>query len=258
MPNQPNKIIEQSGSSIYSNMDEILTKPPSSIVRYGSITLLFLLLILCGISFFVKYDEGVAGTAYIKADSTAAITASQYGAATVEKNFVKKDTILQKGDTILVLKSQVGINKNGTALITPLVGGWAITAPIAGKITCQRKLQPGNVISANTLLFTMVGAQNEFKIKIILPEADADKIILGQNIKITVPDYLPAEYGTPTGEIISLPYFDTASQKKVADAILKFTKKNNIKNKVPYISGATISTYIITKHKSLAAAFMGL
>jgi hypothetical protein len=229
MPNQLNKITEQSGSSIYSNMDEILTKPPSSIVRYGSITLLFLLLILCGISFFVKYDEGVAGTAYIKADSTAAIKAPGFGTAIVEKNFIQNDTILQKGDTILVLKSQVGINKNGTALIPPLGGGGAITAPIAGKITCQRKLQQGNVIDANTLLFAMAGGQNEFKIKIILPEADADKIILGQNIKITVSGYAPTEYSTPTGEIISLPYVDATSQKITADATLRFTKNNNIK-----------------------------
>jgi multidrug efflux pump subunit AcrA (membrane-fusion protein) len=244
MPNQLSKITDQPGSSIYSNMDEILTKPPSSIVRYGSITLLFLLLILCGISFFVKYDEGVAGTAYIKADSTAAIKAPQSGAAIVEKIFVKTDTILQKGDTIMILKENNGIE--------------IITAPIAGKITCQRKLQQGNVIDANTLLFTMVSGQNEFKIKISLPEADADKIILGQNIKITLSNYPPTVYGTPTGEIISLPYVDSGSQNTMIDATLRFTTNNNIKNKMPYISGTTISTYIITKHKSLAAAFVGL
>jgi multidrug efflux pump subunit AcrA (membrane-fusion protein) len=244
MPSQINNTIQESSTTIYSDMDEILTKPPSSIVRYGSITLLFLLLILCSISFFVKYDEGVAGTAYIKADSTAAIKAPQSGTAIVEKIFVKTDTILQKGDTIMILKENNGIE--------------IITAPIAGKITCQRKLQQGNVIDANTLLFTIVGGQNEFNIKISLPEADADKIILGQNIKITLSNYPSTEYGTPTGEIISLPYVDSRSQKTMADATLRFKTNNNIKNKMPYILNTTISIYIITKHKSLAAAFVGL
>jgi hypothetical protein len=244
MPSQISNTVQENSTTIYSDMDEILTKPPSSIVRYGSITLLFLLLILCGISFFVKYDEGEAGTAYIKADSTAAIKAPGFGTTIVEKNFIQNDTILQKGDTIMILKVKNDIE--------------TIRAPMAGKITCQRKLQQGNVIDANTLLFTMVGGQNEFKIKIILLETDADKIILGQDIKITVSGYPPTEYGTPTGEIISLPYVDAASQKTTADAIVKFTTNSNIKNKVPYILGTTISTYIITKHKSLAAAFVGL
>jgi two-component system, LytTR family, sensor kinase len=61
-----------------------------------------------------------------------------------------------------------------------------------------------------------------------------------------------------TGEIISLPYVDSGSQNTMIDATLRFTTNNNIKNKMLYISGTTISTYIITKHKSLAATFVGL
>jgi multidrug efflux pump subunit AcrA (membrane-fusion protein) len=243
MPNQVTNTVQQNNNSIYSNMDEMLAKPPSSIVRYGSITMLLLLLILCSISFFVNYEDGVTGVAHIQADNKAEIK-SPLQNVIVEKNFIQKDTIVQKGDSIMSIKANNNIE--------------TITAPIAGKITCQRKLQQGDALDANILLFTMVGTQNEFKIKIILPEADADKIILGQNIKITLPGYPPSEYGVVTGEIISLPYIDSTSKKITIDAVVRFTTSNNSEKVIPYISNTTASAYIVTAHKSLAAAFVGL
>ena len=73
MPNQISNLAQQNNNSIYSNMDEMLAKPPSSIVRYGSITMLLLLFILCSIGFFVNYNDGITGIAHIQADSTAEI-----------------------------------------------------------------------------------------------------------------------------------------------------------------------------------------
>ena len=99
MPNQSINTIQKDTSTIYSDMDEILTKPPAGIVRYGSATLFILLLILCSISFFVKYNEGISGAAYIKADINSVIKSPQFDGVIVEKNFIQRDTILQKGDT---------------------------------------------------------------------------------------------------------------------------------------------------------------
>lgn len=258
MPNQSINTIQKDTSTIYSDMDEVLTKPPSGIIRYGSVTLFFLLLILCGISFFVKYNEGITGVAYIKADTNLAIKSPQFGGVIVEKNFIQRDTILQKGDTILILKNQPHTNRKGGALISLLDNEGVITAPFTGKITCQRKLQQGNQLDANTLLFEMVAGQNGFKIKINVEDADVNKIILGQNVKITIPGYSQNMFGTYTCEIISLPYADAASHKTTADAVLKFTESGNKENELHYILGTTANAYIITNQKSLAAAFAGL
>jgi hypothetical protein len=169
MPNQPNNSVQQDNNSIYSNMDEMLAKPPSNIVRYGSITILFLLLILCGIGFFVNYDDGITGIAYIQADSTAEIK-SPLQNVIVEKNFIQSDTILKKGDTILMLKTPGNTIQDNPSSIPLPFNSWALVAPFAGKIICQRKLTQGDLIESNSLLFVMAGGQNRFKVKIAFAE----------------------------------------------------------------------------------------
>ena len=258
MPNQSINTIQKDTSTIYSDMDEILTKPPAGIVRYGSATLFILLLILCSISFFVKYNEGISGAAYIKADINSVIKSPQFDGVIVEKNFIQRDTILQKGDTILILKNQSSTNRKNTVLISLLDNEGVIAAPFTGKITCQRKLQNGNQLDANTLLFEMVAGQNEFKIKINVEDADVNKIMLGQNVKLTAPGYPQNIFYIYTCEIISLPYTDDASHKTTVDAILKFKESDNKENELRYILATTVNAYIITEQKSLAAAFAGL
>jgi HlyD family secretion protein len=231
MPNQVNKITEQAGSSIYSNMDEILTKPPSSIVRYGSVTLLFLLLILCAVSFLLKYDEGITGIAHIKTDNIVQIKSVSVNAV-VTNNYIQQDTILKKGDIILIVKKT---NGNDT-----------IVAPFDGKITCQRKLKQGEILQLGTLLFTIIAPQNNFGIKITIPQAYVNKIKLGQPIKISVPNYQ-----SPQSQVISLPYLDTALQKIVVDADINFDNAVYLYNSKP-------QAFIIVNKKSLAKAFFGL
>jgi hypothetical protein len=252
MPNQPNNSAQQDNNSIYGNMDEMLAKPPSNIVRYGSMTMLFLLLILCTIGFFVNYDDGITGIAHIQAGSTAEIK-SPLQNVIIEKNFIQSDTFLQKGDTILLLKMPVDTIQNGLSSIPPSGASWALVAPFNGKIICQRKLAPGDLIERNSLLFAMVGGQNRFKVKIAFAEALKEKIALGQTVKITIPGYQQNNLSKLTCEIISLPYTDTVTQKKVVDATLIFNTESTA-----YFFSTSLPAYIISSRKSLAAAFLGL
>jgi hypothetical protein len=264
MPNQPNNFAQQDNNSIYSNMDEMLAKPPSSIVRYGSMTMLFLLLILCTIAFFVNYDDGITGIAHIQADSTAEIK-SPLQNVIIEKYFIQSDTFLQKGDRILLLKMPGDTIQNGLSLVPPYPersrrAGASITlvAPFAGKIICQRKLAQGDLIERNSLLFVMVGGQNHFKVKIAFAEAFREKIALGQSVSISIPGYQQNNLVKPTCEIISLPYADSATQKMVVDATLHFTTEAESKKPITYFFNTNAEAYIICNRKSLAAAFLGL
>lgn len=243
MPNPINNTTQDNNSNIYGDMDEIITKPPSNIVKYGSITMLFLLLILCSIGFFVQYDEGITGTAYIQSTNSLKIISPQFN-TTIEKIFTHKDTLLQKGDKIMIASKN---NYSDTIL-----------APLTGKIIFQRKIRQGEELEANTLLFVMIEGQNKFKIKITFSVTDAAKITLGQKVKINWPGNTKEEFGTPSCEIISLPFKDSTTQSITADALLTFTTKNINKNEQPYILPDSITAYIITKRKSLAAAFVGL
>jgi hypothetical protein len=257
MPNQPNNSVQQDNNSIYSNMDEMLAKPPSNIVRYGSITILFLLLILCGIGFFVNYDDGITGIAYIQADSTAEIK-SPLQNVIVEKNFIQSDTILKKGDTILMLKTPGNTIQDNPSSIPLPFNSWALVAPFAGKIICQRKLTQGDLIESNSLLFVMAGGQNRFKVKIAFAETFKEKIALGQIVKIAIPGYQQNNLGKHTCEIISLPYTDSVTQKMVVDATLIFNTESVVKKSMAYFFKTSAEAYIISNRKSLAAAFLGL
>ncbi len=243
MPHQINNTTPDNNSTIYGDMDEILTKPPSGIVKYGSITMLFLLLILCIIGFFVQYDEGINCTAYIQSTNSVKIISPQFN-TTIEQLFTNSDTLLQQGDKIMIA------SKNNNAD--------TVFAPLTGKIIVQRKIRQGEEIEANTLLFVMIEGQNKFKIKITLSVNDAAKITLDQKVKINLPGYTKEEFGTSNCEIISLPYKDPTTQVITADALLTFTAKNTNKNELPYILPDSISAYIVTERKSLAAAFVGL
>jgi hypothetical protein len=257
MPNQLNNTAQQNNNSIYSNMDEMLAKPPSSIVRYGSITMLFLLLILCSIGFFVSYDDGITGVVHIQADNTAEIK-SPLQNVIVEKNFIQKDTILQKGDTILILKMCSDTIQNALSSISPLGGRGSLIAPFTGKIICQRKLVQGDLIEGNSLLYVMAGGQNRFKVKISFAATLKEKIALGQTVKITIPGYQQNSLGKPTCQIISLPYTDSTTQKMMVDAMVSFTAADEAKKSTAYFFGTDATAYIICNRKNLATAFLGL
>jgi hypothetical protein len=257
MPNQATNPAQQDKNSIYSNMDEMLAKPPSSIVRYGSITMLLLLLILCSIGFFVNYNDGITGVAHIQADNTAEIK-SPLQNVIVEKNFVLSDTILQKGDTILLLKIPDNTIQNSGSSIPAPEACLALVAPFTGKIICQRKLVQGDLVEHNSLLFAMAGGQNLFKVKISFAEALKEKIALGQSVKIAIPGYQQNNLSKPTCQIISLPYTDSATKKMVVDAALHFITEAESKKPVNYFFNTNAVAYIICNRKSLAAAFLGL
>ncbi|WP_298954139.1 HlyD family efflux transporter periplasmic adaptor subunit [uncultured Nonlabens sp.] len=85
-------------------VQEILTKVPHSIIRYGNMAFLLIILLLLFLSWFVKYPDIIVSQGII---TTAIPPQKEYSkiTATIKHLLVKNDQKVQKGDVLAVLQN---------------------------------------------------------------------------------------------------------------------------------------------------------
>ncbi|MGG9963922.1 HlyD family efflux transporter periplasmic adaptor subunit [Ferruginibacter sp. SUN106] len=243
MPGQNNQ------TPLYNDLDEVLNKPPKRLVRYGNMLLLLVIIMVCCISLIVKHEDIIGCSATILPEHFAIIRSPQIK-TTVEKFYLKRDTLLHKGDTIVVLKP--GMATGADSALSNVI---AITTPYDCKVLLRRMPQQGEILQPATSLVSIAGAQNKFDVQLEIPEAYIQKVQLGSAVKFNGGFLSGGLHGEPVCTIISTPYFDTISKKMIADARLVFISNNNTSPKPNFIFKQTMAAGIVSGKKSLAAAF---
>lgn len=236
---------------LYNDLDEVLNKPPRKMIHYGNILLLLVIIMVCCISFNVKHEDVIECSATILPQNYTALQTPPIG-TTVIKSFLKKDRLLKKGDTVIILKAAEELPAKDSAASKEI----CILAPYDCKISVNRMPEPGELLQPATLLANVTGGQTRFDVKIEIAEADAGKIGIGLKVKTGSGFFPQTEYGLPVCTIISIPYFDSSLKKTVADARLEFINKTGNAQHSCFVFKKTVTAAIVCGNKSLASGFL--
>jgi len=243
--------VQHNQTALYNDLDEVLNKPPKKMVHYGNILLLLVILMVCCISFIVKHEDSIECQGTILPGNFMILQSPQTK-TTVKKMFLQHDTLLHKGDTVIVLKKDEDSLTANAAVPNEI----AIVTPYDCKVVLKRMPQQGEILSPGTALAGITGAQSRFDVQLEIPATYIEKIKLGLEVKINNIFFPGRLYGVSLCKIISTPYFDTTSKKMIADARLEFTAGNNGVPKPVYIFRQTIAASIVSGKKSLAEGFI--
>lgn len=98
----PNIITPKNNNAHFADIDEVLATPPWRLVKYSNTILLAVLLILFGLSFYLRYNDGIYEPAIIHSRSNTMVKSTNQE-ATIEKIFVGEGKRVKAGDTLLLL-----------------------------------------------------------------------------------------------------------------------------------------------------------
>jgi len=181
----PNEISEDRHTE---DIQEIITKVPSWILRWG-ITLFFgILLMVIGISAFIKYPDTIKGNLKIESNSLATPVISNLSGK-ITKVFITKDVIVKKGQPLIIIQD------SDDAL------SYTLNATQDGKISFAAIVQPGNFLKANQEVFVIHPQNEQFFGTMEIPSGSISKIKEGQEVLINLREYNIAENGQLKGKI---------------------------------------------------------
>jgi multidrug resistance efflux pump len=170
------------------DIQEIITKVPSWILRWGIMVFFGILLMLVAISIFVRYPDTIKGG--FKLESSSISTPVMINTpGNIIGVFVKQGAMVKAGQP-LALVQPLNINSSYT-----------LTAPQEGKVGFVAIIQHGSVLKANQPAF-IIHPVNEcfFGIMEISP-SQINKIKIGQAVLINLRNYPAEEYGHLNGKI---------------------------------------------------------
>lgn len=169
-------------------IQEIITKVPSWIVRWG-ITLLFgVLLIAVAISVLVRYPDMVK--ARISLQSSGSVTSVIVNAPGIITNvFVKKDKPVKNGQALIEIQNTVD-KKN-----------YILKAPQDGIIGFTSIIQPGTAIQSNQEMFRIHPHNQQLFGLVKIDQNNISKIKEGQDVLINLSNYPSEKYGPLKGKI---------------------------------------------------------
>jgi biotin carboxyl carrier protein len=171
------------------DMQEIITKVPSWILRWG-ITLFFgILLMVVGISVLVRYPDTIKGGLKIES-SVFAQPVMAVLPCRITKVFIKKGENVKKGQMLATICGYSGLTEVYTLI-----------APQDGKAAFVSIVQPGGLLKAGQEVFVIHPANEQFFGVMQIPENNIGKIKTGQQVQIKLRNYPAEEYGQLKGTI---------------------------------------------------------
>jgi multidrug efflux pump subunit AcrA (membrane-fusion protein) len=188
----PNGILVQKDNEVSNrhteDIQEIITKVPSWIVRWG-ITLLFsVLLIMVAISVLVRYPDMVKmPVKLLSSGNASSVVANAPGVIT--KVFVKKDQLVKNGQALVEIQNT--INKQLYILKAPQDG-------IAG---FSAIVQPGSFILSDQEVFRIHSHNEQYFAVVQIAQSNISKIKEGQDVLINLSNYPSEQYGPLKGKI---------------------------------------------------------
>jgi len=169
------------------DMQEIITKVPSWILRWGIMVFFGILLMIATISIFVRYPDTVKAPLKLESSGiTIPVTAAAPGS--ISKLFVKQGAVVKKGQLLAeVINNQVGM--------------YTLIAPQDGKAGFVAIVQQGAVLRPNQEVFTIHPENEQFFGIMEISANTINKIKTGQQVLISLRNYPADEYGQLKGRI---------------------------------------------------------
>jgi multidrug resistance efflux pump len=219
-------------------LEEIITKIPSWIIRWG-ITLFFcVLLIAVAISVLIRYPDRVKVPFKLQGGvRISTVTADRPGK--IFKVFVKQGQVVKKGEELLQMQ---GLTENVTNLDT-------IRAPCEGKLGFSEIVEPGVYLDAHQEIFQIHSFNEQFFGVVKIPQTTISKVKEGQDVLIILSNYPSEKYGQLKGKIdfiMNEPSTDGSFMAKIT-----INKQPQFNKNIPLTIGMMGEAQIITGYVSL-------
>jgi hypothetical protein len=200
---------------------EILGATPRWIVHWGNVLLLLIVLMLIGLSGFIKYPEVVAGRVLL-------VPAFETTGIRAPAGSILHSLYVHDGDS--VQEAQLLFND--------------LRSPIAGKIIFRRWLRVGEVFPDTAVVLLIVPWHRNYEAMVKLPSAGSGKIALGQRVVVSMDDFPSSEFGNLLGTVASLPEYsdNTVSLSITLDHAAGTTYKKELPIYRPMEGTAEITT----------------
>jgi multidrug efflux pump subunit AcrA (membrane-fusion protein) len=163
---------------------EILGATPRWIVQWGNVMLLLIVLMLIGLSGFIKYPEVVAGRVLLVPVFKTTDIRAPAGS-------VLRSLYVHDGDSVTI----------GQPLFNDL------RSPAAGKVIFRHLLRIGNVLRDTPVVLQIVPWKRNYEATVRLASAGSGKIALGQRVVVSMDDFPSSEFGNLLGTVASLPEY---------------------------------------------------
>jgi len=170
------------------DMQEIITKVPSWILRWGIMVFFGILLMVVVISIFVRYPDTVKGGLKLaSSDISVPVIAASPGRIT--KLLIKQGSTVKKGQLLANVETSNIPNEE-----------YPLYAPRDGTVSFVGIVQQGVFLLANQEVF-YIHPKNEQFFGIMEVPSNTNKIKIGQTVLINLRNYPADEYGQLTGTI---------------------------------------------------------
>ncbi|PJJ84442.1 HlyD family efflux transporter periplasmic adaptor subunit [Mucilaginibacter auburnensis] len=224
-------------------IQEIITKVPNWIIRWG-ITLLFIIvLVAISISVIVRYPDTVKVKLKIEAANTVkSVIAGEAGY--ISRVFITTEQIISKGQVLAEIYSETsGKHK-------------FLLAPYSGRVASVAIIQKGYFLKANQEVFRIM-PNNEFLFGVVKVSGDQiNKVKIGQDVVMKLNNYPFEEYGVFKGKISYVA--DEPSNEGFFAVQVAFEERGNLKDPRKLKTWMTGSAEIITKDITLLRRFYNL
>jgi len=170
------------------DMQEIITKVPSWILRWGIMLFFGILLMVVAISVFIRYPDTIKSSLKFESSGiTVPVVSSVPG--TVTNLWAKQGTIVKKGQALATIET---VKPNSE---------YTLTAPQDGKLSFVTIVQRGIFLKANQVTFIIHPVNEQFFGIMEIPSSQIDKIKIGQQVLISLRNYPADEYGQLKGSV---------------------------------------------------------
>jgi multidrug resistance efflux pump len=177
-----------------NEVKDILGTPPKWILRWGSLVLLLIMLIMVAGLLFIRRPEIIEGTVIVTPvkDQVQIVVPLN---ATIDSVFVKDGALVNGGDSVLTYRKSAKL--------------YTVTAPEAGTISIEQLLAKGSVIDQDSAVINIDPAGQTYFVKGIFPGSAVNKIRPGQEIGINIDGYPKEDFGSLAATVINKPLEDS-------------------------------------------------
>jgi multidrug efflux pump subunit AcrA (membrane-fusion protein) len=170
-------------------LQEIITKVPNWITRWGIMLFFGILLIAAAISIVIHYPDTIKTGLKIETVNTSAPVINNIPDK-IAKLLVKSGQLVKKGQPLAYIDG-----------IDPTVPETVLAAPMDGRIAFVAIVQQGYFLRANQEVFQILPVNQQFFATLQVPKTEINKIKQGQNVLIRLTNYPVEEYGPLKGKI---------------------------------------------------------
>jgi len=171
------------------DMQEIITKVPSWILRWGIMLFFGILLMIVAISVFVRYPDTIKGGLKLESSGISASVIIPV-AGSITKLLIKQGSVVKKEQPLVF----VATSNNP-------ISTYILTAPQDGRVGFVAIVQQGAFLRANQEVFTIHPNNEQFFGIMQIPSNNINKIKVGQEVLISLRNYPTDEYGQLKGNI---------------------------------------------------------